>query len=131
MLTVRSRPCPSCPYRRDVPSGIWAPEEYRKLPGYDRPTSEQPTALFHCHSREEQVCAGWAGCHDMPNNLSARIAFMRDRIGPDVFDYRSPVPLFRSGAEAAEHGLRDLEAPGPEAERKIKSLLRQRARRNW
>jgi hypothetical protein len=31
-------PCPSCPYRKDVPSGVWAPEEYDKLPAYDNDT---------------------------------------------------------------------------------------------
>jgi hypothetical protein len=128
MLTVRNRPCPSCPYRRDVPSGIWHEDEYAKLPAYDRPTGEQPPELFHCHRAPGQVCAGWAGCHDMANNLAVRIALIRDRIGPAVFGYVSPVPLFASGAEAAEHGKRDIEAPGQEAERKMRQLLRLRAR---
>lgn len=131
-LTVRSRPCPSCPYRRDVPSGIWAPEEYAKLPGYDGDIPDQlaadATRLFHCHQRTGELCAGWAGCHDMYSNLAVRLHAAD--IDPAIFGYRSPVPLFGSGREAAEHGMRDLEAPGPEAERKIKSLLRQRARRN-
>ena len=28
---VRSQPCSSCPYRKDVPSGVWAHHEYEKL----------------------------------------------------------------------------------------------------
>jgi hypothetical protein len=129
MLTVRNRPCSSCPYRRDVPSGIWAPEEYAKLPRYDAPTGEQPPELFHCHQRQEQVCAGWAGCHDMANNLAVRFALLRDRVGPEIFDYISPVPLFASGAEAAEHGRREIDSPGPDARRKMGQLHRMRARR--
>ena len=55
LLTVRKRPCPSCPYRRDVPSGIWHESEYAKLPQFDGPTQDQLAAgafaLFHCHSQ--------------------------------------------------------------------------------
>jgi hypothetical protein len=29
------KPCESCPYRKDVPSGVWSEGEYRKLPQYD------------------------------------------------------------------------------------------------
>lgn len=43
------QPCASCPYRRDVPSGIWAAEEYAKLPAYDADTPFQPPHLFLCH----------------------------------------------------------------------------------
>jgi hypothetical protein len=34
-LTCAARPCASCPYRKDVPSGIWAAHEYTKLLAYD------------------------------------------------------------------------------------------------
>ena len=129
MLTVRSRPCPSCPYRRDVPSGIWHESEYAKLIRYDAETGSQPPEMFHCHQRDEQICAGWAGCHDMANNLAVRLALVMDRIGPDVLDYVSPVPLFASGTEAAVHGMRDVAAPGPDAERKMRQIHRLQARR--
>jgi len=131
VITVRKRPCPTCPYRRDVPSGIWAASEYGKLPGYDGDVPEQLTAratgLFHCHSQQEHLCAGWAGCHDMFNNLAMRM-HGRD-VDPAIYDYVSPVPLFASGAEAAEHGKRDLPRPGPEARRKARQLLRMQERR--
>ena len=129
MTTVRPRPCPSCPYRRDVPSGIWAAEEYAKLPLYDQPTWAQPTRMFACHSAPAKVCAGWAGCHDMGESLAARLAVSRREISPDIFGYTTAVPLFGSGAEAAEHGMRDLGTPGPEAQRKAAGLLRMLAGR--
>lgn len=126
MITVRPRPCPSCPYRRDVPSGIWQAGEYDKLPAYDGDVPEQvmarATALFHCHSQPVNLCAGWVGCHDMDSNLAMRMN-VRD-VHPAVFEYNSPVPLFASGTEAAGHGKRDLPAPGPEARRKTRQLLR-------
>lgn len=54
----------------------------------------------------------------------------RAGVDPAVFDYVSPVPLFASGAEAAEHGKRDLPHPGPEARRKTRQLLRLQGARN-
>jgi hypothetical protein len=126
MTTVRPRPCPTCPYRKDVPSGIWDATEYNKLPLYDGETWEQPLGAFHCHSTPEQLCAGWVGCHDMDNALSVRL--IRD-LDPAVYEYKSPVPLFSSGEEAAEHGLRDLENPSPEAEAVVDKLEKIIARR--
>lgn len=124
--TVRKRPCSSCPYRRDVPSGIWAASEYGKLPGYDGTTEDQlvagATGLFHCHQQPENLCAGWTGCHDMAESLAVRLNWRR--LSPDIYLYESPVPLFGSGAEAAAHGMRDIGNPGPETERKIGQLLR-------
>ena len=130
-ITVRPRPCPSCPYRRDVPSGIWAAEEYDKLPGYDGDIPDQlagrAMGLFRCHSTPQNLCAGWAGCHDMDNNLAVRLA-SRD-IDPAIYDYRSPVPLFASGAEAAEHGKREIAEPGERANRKARQIRRLQAAR--
>jgi hypothetical protein len=114
----------SCPYRTDVPSGIWAAEEYAKLPRYDAPTMEQPPQAFLCHQMDRsapgaRVCAGWAGCHDGGHLLALRFALMQGTMtGEDAdatIDYVSPVPLFASGAEAAEHGMAEIGNPGPEA----------------
>jgi hypothetical protein len=132
LITARPRPCPSCPYRRDVPSGIWDASEYDKLPLFDLGTGEQAMAgafaLFHCHSSPARLCAGWAGCHDMSENLAVRMHARH--IDPAIYEYVSPVPLFASGAEAAEHGKRDLSGPGPAAVRKARQLLRIVAARN-
>jgi hypothetical protein len=118
------RPCGACPYRLDVPSGVWAASEYAKLPDYDRDTPYQPTGVFQCHLTEHKgasyrICAGWAGCHDTENLLSLRIAVSAGLITPETAeatcDYESPVPLFASGAEAAAHGIRDLANPSAAA----------------
>ena len=81
--------------------------------------------MFRCHSRQEQICAGWAGCHDMNESLALRMS--RRDIDPAIMDYVSPVPLFASGADAAEHGKRDLAEPGADAAQKIAQLLQVRA----
>lgn len=121
-----SRPCGSCPYRRDVPSGIWSPEEYAKLPAYDLPTGEQPHGAFFCHQQDGRLCAGWVGCHDMVNNLGLRfvvlcgVITLADRDA--ALDYTTDVPLFASGREAAEHGMRDVWNPSDRAQRVVARL---------
>lgn len=117
-------PCGSCPYRCDVPSGLWDPTEYAKLPPYDGETFEQPPGVFLCHQQDGRVCAGWAGCHDMGQSLAIRIAVTNGSIDASILDYATPVPLFASGAEAAAHGLAEVQAPGPAAQAKIRTLER-------
>lgn len=141
MSTVKGpapRPCSSCPYRKDVPSGIWAASEYAKLPEYDRQTGEQPTSPFMCHQHDRdsdraQVCSGWAGCHGKTHEtelLALRLAEALGTLPPEAVEatinYESPVPLFDSGQAAADHGVRDIENPGPDA---IELLRKVAARR--
>ncbi len=118
-LPPQGAPCVSCPYRRDVPSGVWADTEYAKLELYDAPTYEQPPRLFMCHQDNGHVCAGWAGCHDGAHLLSLRLAEAFKTMTVDDIDatigYVSPVPLFGSGREAAEHGRRHIDNPSAEA----------------
>jgi hypothetical protein len=125
-----ARPCGSCPYRKDVPSGIWDPSEYLKLRGYDGETFEQAPNLFFCHQQNGKLCAGWVGCHDMYESLAIRIAAsgLEDGDLEAILSYESPIELFDSGAEAADHGLRDVENPHPEAVRKINTLTQKRQR---
>ena len=124
MITVPKAPCISCPYRQDVPSGVWHNSEYSKLIGYDGETWEQPTLLFHCHTQPEMLCAGWVGCHDMDNNLAVRLHARE--VDPAVYDYESPVPLFGSGSDAADHGRR-ARSPGSQAmSDKLEKLVERR-----
>ena len=112
ILGPAERPCGSCPYRKDVPSGVWHADEYAKLPKYDLPTPEQPMSLFLCHQQDGHVCAGWAGCHDTDELFALRLR--QPELAPEerqkIHDYVSPVPLFESGQEAAEHGLAEYDA---------------------
>lgn len=128
---VRPAPCAFCPYRRDVPSGVWAAEEYAALPQYDGEVHEQyeagAFAAFDCHKADGTLCAGWVGCHGARNLLALRL--VARHMDPSVWDYESPVPLLGSGAEAALHGLRELEEPGERAMAAIRIIARDRARR--
>jgi hypothetical protein len=125
---VRKNPCASCPYRRDVPSGIWAREEYDKLVRYDAPTGEQPTQAFACHQPAEQgktLCAGWVAVHGT-ELLALRLGVAFYQISDEVFDYSTRVPLWKSGAEAREHGLRDLDSPSEQALRLQNKITKKR-----
>lgn len=128
------RPCSSCPYRRDVPSGVWHVEEYEKLRSYDLDMAFQPPRLFQCHQTDadsdvRRLCAGWVGCHGS-ELLGLRVALIRGRLSEATFqaavEYRSPVPLFGSGAEAADHGQAEIHCPGGDAVQAIAKISRRR-----
>lgn len=123
-LTVAKRPCGTCPYRTDVPSGVWAANEYDKLPEYDGPMHTQPPARFDCHQRDGHLCAGWLACHGAENLLSLRVsAVVHQRpVTAEVANYKTDVPVFASGQEACDHGKRDIDAPGRAALKKIEGL---------
>jgi len=129
-LDVAKAPCKSCPYRKDVPSGVWAAREYDKLPRYDGSISEQAfgggMAPFYCHQQNGKLCAGWVGCHGPDHLLALRLqaAFVTKA----VWEYVSPVKLFKSGAEACAHGKRAIMRPGKRARRVVAQLSRKRER---
>lgn len=127
-------PCGSCPYRRDVASGIWDASEYARLPAYDLPTGEQPMKAFLCHQQNGRLCGGWAATHDMANNIGLRLLASFGHITQEALDktfsYTTKVPLFTTGAEAAIHGLRDVAEPSAQAlKQQVKIIRRRRAQR--
>lgn len=124
----RRTPCASCPYRRSVPSGIWAEEEYEKLRRYDGETHEQTAlAVFNCHQGAGEVCSGWLGHRDPADLLAVRIGVMAGDVDPSCAEYTTDVPLFASGAEAADHGCRELTAPTELARQAITKITRTRS----
>jgi len=125
---VRPNPCPSCPYRVSVPSGVWAPEEYAKLLDYDKPIGEQSPRAFNCHQGDGRLCAGWVGFGDPRELLALRLGVAAGRIDPEVLDYRTEVPLFASGLDAAEWGMAYADAPGQGAIDAIAKITRVRSR---
>lgn len=121
MNSILPNPCPACPYRKDVASGVWAPEEYDKLPPYDAPTGEQPFEPFACHASPDYFCHGWAVCHSNRGGDKELIALRLAGVG--ITEIPPPgVPLFASGQEASDHGRRDI-YPGEKAAATISKLL--------
>ena len=129
---VRKVPCRMCPYRRDVPSGLWSEQEYEKLREYDgdivAQVAHRAVRLFMCHQGDSCLCAGWAGHRGEPRDLLA-IRVHASELDESVFTYECPVPLFGSGAEAADHGERDIECPSETAKDAIGKIVRVRAAR--
>ena len=121
-------PCGSCPYRKDVPPGIWAPEEYAKVPDYDLETWRQPLAVFMCHQNDGCICGGWLLAHDREHLLALRVSF--NKIDASVWEYQPNVAVFSSGREAERHGLSGVKNPPKEARRKIAILEKQRSKKN-
>jgi hypothetical protein len=123
----RPTPCASCPYRRNVPSGLWEESEYAKLPGYDGEMLEQRTNVFGCHQADGSICAGWLGHREHPTDLLAvRLGVSAGVLDESCASYETDVDLFESGAEAAEHGCREIENPSPRTVAAITKLLRTR-----
>lgn len=122
-------PCGTCPYRRDVPAGIWEHGEYAQLPGYDGTTLDQllagATPLFMCHQQDGCLCGGWLLTHDREHLLALRL----HPVDPSAYTYDPDTPVWPSGAAAYEHGVSGIETPTRAAQRKIDGLLRKRAAR--
>ena len=122
-MNCAKAPCKSCPYRKDVPSGLWHSDEYDKLPEYDGSIAEQAmngaTSVFMCHQQDGRLCAGWVATHKS-ELLALRIR--ASDIDASVWDYESPVPVFSSGKDASDHGKRDIVEPSVAAVSAIKIL---------
>lgn len=121
MTAVRKEPCSTCPYRQDVPSGVWSHDTYEILRPYDADTGEQPIAWFGCHTTPDHYCHGWAvvGGTEGPQGLLALRLFGVDGDIPEA-----AVPLFSSHNEAADHGQAEIEHPSAEANAAIAKLGR-------
>jgi hypothetical protein len=129
MSEVRKEPCQSCPYRKDVPSGIWSEYEYDKLVDFDLPTGDQPMATFACHATPGHYCHGWAVVH---SNRGPEYELLGLRVfAPGAEIPEAAVPLFESGQEAADHGKRDIDNPSPEARAFVERLVGKYDRLQW
>lgn len=129
---IKRAPCASCPYRRDVPSGIWEAEEYDKILPYDNETWMQPPKLFLCHQANGCLCRGWLDTHG-ETLLALRLACSRGEVDPKTagksLDEGPAVPVFESAAEAAKHGRRSIKRPGRKARAMVSKIEQTRKRR--
>ncbi len=127
MLVPRADPCPSCPYRKNCPSGVWHQAEYVKLVAYDADTSSQPLGVFMCHDARDgnTMCRGWLDTHDKGQLLSLRLAVIQGHVTETIFELPpSGTSVFGSGAEAAKYGMRDIPAPSVKAKKVITKISR-------
>lgn len=129
-IDVAPEPCGTCPYRRDVPAGLWDASEYEKLPtfaeGYDAGQGVPCLALFLCHQTHrlgrDTACRGWLSVER--ESLAVRLAVLTGRIAADEVWREVKAPLYESGREAAEAGLAGVEEPSLGARRAMARLQR-------
>lgn len=85
--------------------------------------------MFMCHQEGEggtHACSGWLGHADPSRLLAVRIGVISGDVDPSCMDYTTDVELFSSGAEAAEHGRRDIRWPSAKAADSIEKITRTR-----
>lgn len=134
-MHVANSPCTSCPYRKDVPSGVWHKSEYEKLREYDEPprgSSEIPaTALFLCHQTPEigqqTACRGWLTVHC--ESVAVRLAVLKGDVTPEQVYAEVKEPLYKSGNEAADAGIKQIKRPGKKARKIVARLAGKGGRR--
>jgi hypothetical protein len=131
-IDIHRSPCVSCPYRKDVPSGIWASQEYDKIEQYDAPTFAQPRGVFMCHQQDESLCRGWLDCHG-DSLLSVRMACSTGLLDEtqvvEALVVGPSVPVFATAKEASKHGRKAIARPGPKAQALMDKILSQRERK--
>lgn len=131
-IDLHKSPCVSCPYRKDVPSGIWAAQEYDKIEQYDKPTFAQPRGVFMCHQQDNSLCRGWLDCHGY-NLLSVRMACSTGKLSAIEVESAlvagPSVPVFATAGDASKHGRKSIARPGPKAQALMDKLLSQRERK--
>ena len=136
---VLSQPCSSCPYRKDVPSGVWDAREYVKLPAYDNPTGEQPMQAFNCHQQNGCLCRGWLDVHgkQKPGHELMSLRLLGLSVGPEgvaeiqkAIEDGPAVPVFEDGLTACMHGLKEIQEPSDDAidvQSKVTAVHRKKA----
>jgi len=128
-VNVLKSPCATCPYRRDVPAGIWHPTEYAKLAEFDE--SPGPLKTFLCHNSPDTpgdtACRGWLTVHR--EGIAVRLGILQGQYSPEEVFAEVAEPLYSSGKEAAAAGLAGCRRPSAEARRLMRKLARARARR--
>jgi hypothetical protein len=74
-------------------------------------------AVFMCHQPDEgDVCSGWLGHREYPEDmLAVRLGIIRGDLDENCLEYSTDVPLFESGAAAAEHGMKRFLDPQEDA----------------
>jgi hypothetical protein len=93
------QPCAQCPWRRDVPTGVFPAEAFRisASTAYD-----QAMEMFACHMSgvdRMSTCAGFL-LSNAHHNLGVRFATLSGKI--DLTQVESHVPLYGSYREMAE-----------------------------
>lgn len=95
----RRKPCRECPWRMDVPPGVFPPDAFRE----SAPTAyDSALGTFGCHMNKltaTATCAGFLLRHG-ENNIGVRLALSGERINLDEVD-DGGLPIYPSYREMA------------------------------
>lgn len=130
-LNVLNSPCSSCPYRKDIPTGVWHASEYEKLRLYDDTAQNQAFIPFHCHQEPEigkpTLCRGWLSVHC--ESAAVRILGMQGNVTEEQVYAEVKEPLYKSGNEAADAGLKGIKRPSKKARKIVERLIKKGGRK--
>lgn len=122
-MKVLAKPCSSCPYRKDHPSGVWHHEEYEKLRDYDH---NRAFGIFLCHQTNahgiETACRGWMSV--ARESVAVRLGMAQGEFTPEQVYAECGVPLHATGDAAADAGQKKLARPPAKASTMIERLVR-------
>lgn len=90
----RARPCPQCPWRTDLPTGVFPASAYRHSASTAYDGAEN---VFSCHMQgrdKPATCAGFL-LKGADHNLGVRFAILNNRYNPEAVS-DGGVPLYKS-----------------------------------
>ena len=123
-LIVKKEPCLTCPYRLDVPSGVWSFEEYEKLRLFDEGSEMPCLSTFLCHQStvagQQIACKGWLMVHR--DSVAVCLACLTGQVDAETCFEEPEAELHESGNAAADFGQRDLKRPKKKALKVIDKL---------
>jgi hypothetical protein len=94
-------PCPQCPWRKDIPAGVFPPDAFRHSA---KTCEDMSLTTFACHmagKASPKTCAGFLRSTDAEHNLAMRIQTARGEYDPRQLNRDQRVPTFATYAEMA------------------------------
>lgn len=92
-----TRPCSSCPYRKDAPLRLWAREEFEDLLRNDE--ENIIGKVYLCHKKNGGICVGFLMNQDERDfpSIALRVSLSEHGISREFLDkLNSPAPRFAS-----------------------------------
>ena len=97
-----SKPCSSCPYRKNAPLQLWDKVEFDKLIKQDK---KMFGSIYSCHKKDGSCCRGWLidqSNRDFPN-INLRLALTKNNVKREYLEsLSSNTPLYSSIEEMIE-----------------------------
>lgn len=104
-----TKPCKSCPYRKDAPLQLWDIVEFEMLLQKDK---DIMGSTYLCHKKDGSCCKGWLinqEKRDLPS-IALRMMLSKYNVKREYLDkLSSTVPMFESIEEMAITNYPEIE----------------------